>query len=65
MTMEILEILDGSCFVKKLGQKPDGSRFSGEWEGEMEAGRINSTLKTREEWCGGWKKSVIMKGFSF
>lgn len=61
----VLEVLDGSYFVERVEEKPDGSTFSGELEGEMETGRVNSTLKIGEKLCGGWKEKRIMKGFPF
>lgn len=51
--------------MERVEEKQDGSMFSGELEGEMETGRLNSTLKIGEKSCGGWKERRIMKGFPF
>lgn len=51
--------------MERVGEKPDGSMFSGELEGEMEKGRVNSTLKTGKKLCGGWKERRIVKAFPF
>lgn len=50
--------------MENVGQKPDGSRISGRWEGEMQPGRGSSSLKRGERWRRDWKESGIMKGCS-